>query len=94
MPESVPAVVVAERQQQTAGDWSNTLRAEIPALSDDQLTSARINITTGLAILKTQRDTNPETGGVDPHILSIARQTNEALRRDIIEEMRSRGLTE
>lgn len=34
MPTAVPTAAVAERQQQTAGNWSSTLRAEIPALSD------------------------------------------------------------
>lgn len=95
-PEPAPQTVatIVEQQAATADEWAATLRAELPALSDEQLTAARIKITVGLAILQTQIDANAAAGEIDGQILDVIRQANQGMRAEVIAEMQARGLTE
>lgn len=94
-PASAPkaAAAIIKQQKASAGSWAATLRAELPALPDEQLTAARIKITVGLAILQTQIAANPAYG-IDGEILEVIRQANLRARAAVIAEMRARGLTE
>ena len=94
MPAPLSVATIVEKQTATAEDWEDRLRAGLPALSDEQLTAARIKITVGLAVLQTQSEANPDSDGIDGQILDIIRQANLRTRAAVIGEMQARGLTE